>query len=733
VKIEFPIRFLFVVVATALNSLVATAQKPVTIHPPNIIFILTDDQGYGDLGSFFQNQRAKDGNKPFERSPHLDKLAEEGVILSRYYCAAPICAPSRASLLLGVSQGHSNVRDNEFDKALDDNYTIASTLHSLGYTTAIIGKWGLEGNDKYDVNGYLWPAHPLKRGFDYYFGYMRHSDGHEHYPKEALYRKYWAENGKEVWQNYTNVTPALDKCYTADLWTACAKKYITDHIKGKQRSKPFFLYLAFDTPHAALELPTVKYPSGSGLHGGLQWLGIKGHYINTATGTPDSYVHPDYSNATYDDDNNKATANVPWPDTYKRYATANRRIDDAVGDLRQLLKDLKIDSNTIVIYTSDNGPSNESYLPEDKFQPNRPTFFGSYGPFEGIKADTWEGGIHLPAIAWWPGHIAAGKQVSAPVIGYDWAPTLIDIAGMPVPERMDGRSVLPALTGKGKRNSPPLVYIEYKGDDTTPDYKEFSMAKRGRVRGQMQMLLLGDYAGVRYNIKSADDDFEIYNVTTDPAELHDLNGNQKQQITIPFSFNETDSNITVGAFQSYLKNRALQVRHPGVGSPRPYDSALISPVTHTGLIPGVSCKTYKGSFPWIPQTTSLTPISETNVRFPDIKPGEVENVLSVFTGYIKVPVDGEYNFIMSCDAKAFLRIHDIQVIDEDYGYPGNLLRTGSLFLKAGLHPFSLYYYHTVDKGPAFLKLDWSGPGINRQRMPVSIFFTEKTEPKKTIE
>jgi arylsulfatase A-like enzyme len=723
VKVNFLIWIFVVFVMAAVDSQSASAQKP-SGKTPNIIFILTDDQGYGDLGSFFQNQRAKDGNKPFERSPNLDKLAEHGAVLSRYYCAAPICAPSRASLLLGVSQGHSNVRDNEFDKALDDNYTIASTLRTLGYTTAIIGKWGLEGNDKYDINGYLWPAHPLKRGFDYYFGYMRHSDGHEHYPKEALYRKYWAENGKEVWQNYTNVTPALDKCYTADLWTAAAKKFITDHVKGKQRSKPFFLYLAFDTPHAALELPTEKYPAGDGLHGGIQWIGIKGRYINTATGTPDSYVHPDYANATYDDDNNPATANIPWPDTYKRYATANRRIDDAVGDLTQLLKDLKIDSNTIVIYTSDNGPSNESYLPEDKFQPNRPTFFGSYGPFEGIKADTWEGGIHLPAIAYWPGHIQAGKKIAAPVIGYDWAPTFIDIAGKPVPQRMDGRSILPELTGKGIRNT-PLIYIEYKGDDSTPDYKEFSKAKRSRVRGQMQMMLFGDYAGVRYNIKTADDDFEIYNVISDPAQLHDLNADKNQQIAIPFNGGARDSNLTVNAFQHYLKNRVLQVRHPGVGSPRPYDSALVSPVSRSGLVPGVACKTYKGAFPWIPQTRNLSAVSETNLPFPEIRPERVENMLNVFTGYINAPADGEYNFIMSCDAKAFLRIHDIQVIDEDYGYPGNLLRNGNVFLKAGLHPFSLYYYHNEDKGPPFLKLDWSGPGINRQKIPRTVFFTEQ--------
>lgn len=703
----------------AVLGLNAQAQQP--SRSPNIIFILADDQGYGDLGSFFQNQRAKDPSKPVELSPHLDGMAREGSVLTQYYCAAPICAPSRSSLMLGVSQGHANVRDNEFDKALDDNYTLPSTLHTLGYTTAIIGKWGLEGNDKYDLNGYLWPAHPLKRGFDYYFGYMRHSDGHEHYPKEALYRKYWAENGKEVWQDYTNMTPKLDKCYTADLWTAAAKKYIIDHTRGNDRSKPFFLYLAFDTPHAVQELPTGPYPAGGGLKGGMQWLGKPGHFISTATGTPDSYMYPEYANATYDDDNNPATPNVPWPSTYKRYATANRRIDDAVGDLLQLLKDLKLDSNTIVIYTSDNGPSNESYLPEDKFPPNRPTFFASFGPFEGIKADSWEGGIHLPAIAWWPGHVPSGKKLDLPVIGYDWAPTFIDLAGKPAPERMDGVSILPLLTGKGKQID-PTVYIEYANDDPTPDYKEFSPEKRGRVRGQMQVLRYGDYTGVRYRIRSADDDFEIYNVVTDPVQRHNLAKMGTQTIQLPPAAG-IGTNVTVNTFQRFLKDRVLQLHHAGAGSPRPYDSALVPPVTVTGTMPGLSWKTYQGPFPWIPQTTGLPVAASGHMAFPEIDEKTGIGTLCVFTGYVQAPADGSYSFYMSCDTKAFLRIHDIQVLDEDYKYPGNLPRTGSIFLKAGLHPFNLYYYRNTDQGPPFLKLDWSGPGFNKQRMGKAAFVT----------
>src|SRR5699024_3190058 len=131
----------------------------------------------------------------------------------------------------------------------------------------------------------------------------------------------------------------------------------------------------------------------------------------TASGEIDSYIHPDYANATYDDDHNPATPEVPWPETYKRYATANRRIDYAVGDIIKLLQDLKIDSSTLIVYTSDNGPSIETYLGkwQRKEEKHLPTFFSSYGPFDGIKRDTWEGGVRMPTIVRWPGHIAPDK------------------------------------------------------------------------------------------------------------------------------------------------------------------------------------------------------------------------------------------------------------------------------------------------------------------------------------
>ncbi|MDR3712986.1 MAG: sulfatase-like hydrolase/transferase [Puia sp.] len=671
---------------------------------PNIIFILVDDQGYGDLGAFFQNQRARahDRGKPCEYSPELDRLAAGGAMLTQHYCAAPVCAPSRSSLLLGVSQGHANVRDNQFDKALEDNYTMASTLRQLGYSTAAIGKWGLQGLNAKSPD---WPAHPLKRGFGYYFGYIRHGDGHEHYPKEGLY-----DGAKEVWENYTNIAAGLDKCYTADLWTAAAKKYITGHQAGAEAAKPFFLYLAYETPHAVLELPTGPYPAGGGLRGGIQWTGTPGQMINTAAGKPDTWVHPDYVHATYDDDGDPSTPEVPWPDTYKRYATANRRIDDAVGDLVQLLKDLNIDDNTLIVYTSDNGPSIESYLPKG-YVPNHPDFFDSFGPFDGIKRDDWEGGVRVATIARWPGHIPGGKVVTAPSISYDWAPTFLDVAGTPAPARMDGVSLLPALTGKGKQPA-EIPYIEYFEGGNTPDFKSFAPERRGRKRNQMQWIRIGDYVGVRYDIKSKDDDFEIYDVVKDPGERHNLAADGAGQ------------EKAAPALQQEMKDKVLQGRRPDSSARRPYDDALVpASDPKTRLSPGLRWAQFPGVFPWLPQTGTLRPAGSGRAAHPDPKSGSRTNGVLYMTGYIRVPQDGEYQFHLASDTKALLRIHEAMVVDAGYGYTPGAERTASIKMKAGLHPFRLYYEQRTT-GKPYLSLTWSGPGIERQELSGSLYSGE---------
>ena len=674
------------------------SPEPPNTKAPNIIFILVDDMGWGDLGILYQNQRrqAGDRSQPWAFTPHLDQLGSEGATLPHQYCAAPVCAPSRTSILTGLSQGHANVRDNQFDKALEDNHTIASTLSQIGYATAAIGKWGLQGETQHAPD---WPAHPLKRGFDYFLGYIRHKDGHEHYPKEGLY-----DGPKEVWENMTNIASDLDKCYTADLWTAAAKRWIMKHVQGNQSDQPFFLYLAYDTPHAVLELPTQPYPQGAGLKGGMRWLGEKGQMISTASGKPDTWIHPDYANVTWDDDQNPATPEVPWPEVYRRYATSTRRIDDAVGDIMQLLKDLNIDEQTMIVFTSDNGPSRESYLPEN-YHPNSPDFFDSFGPFDGIKRDCWEGGVRMPTLVRWPGQVPAQQEINSPSASYDWVVTFLDAAGMPAPARMDGVSLLPSLKG-AETQSDRVVYVEYFQQGVTPDYPDFAPEHRGRRRNQMQLIRKGNTVGVRYDIQSAEDNFEIYDVVSDPKEIHNLAESKGMD-----------------SLQQWMQDRVLQMRRSNSSAPRPYDDALVPAASQKRTRPGVRWKAYQGNFPWVPQVASLKPTATGTAKRPDtrIKPDQTQ--VLYFEGYLNIPADGEYTFFLKAAKGVHLRIHEANVIDADYGYQGKE-KKGMMRLAAGLHPFQLYYAGNEDTKDKGLVFSWQGPGIARQVIPEKVFYVE---------
>ena len=681
----------FALAALSSGTAGAAPQKP-----PNIIFILTDDLGIGDVGVFFQNARRATGNRAepwhlWHLTPHIDAMANAGLQMPQHYCPAPVCAPSRASLLLGVHQGHANVRDNQFDKALENNHTLASVLKQGGYATAAIGKWGLQGKPATAPPD--WPAHPLDRGFDYYYGYIRHADGHEHYPKEGIHR-----GPKEVWDNRTEVSAQLDKCYTTDLFTARAKKWISDQRTTHPR-QPFFLYLAYDTPHAVLQLPTQAYLSGGGRAGGLQWVGQPGHMINTATGTPDSYNHPDYATATWDNDRNAATPEKPWPDVYKRYATSVRRIDDGIGDILQLLKDLQVDDDTLVVFSSDNGPSRESYLQEAY----EPTFFNSFGPHDGIKRDLWEGGIRVGAIARWPGQIQPGRVSPTPSGFWDWMPTLCELAGLPAPARSDGVSLVPTLRGVGTQK-PSRVYIEYFEGAKTPAYEEFLPSHRGRVRRQMQALRIGDFMGVRYNIASHADPFEIYNVATDPQQKNNL-----------------ASDSAWAALQQQMHDTVLRVRRPDAGAPRPYDDELMPAVNVGNTIGGVTWRAVNQALPWVANLDDVQPSATGICARPDLTVLPRRNDVGIeFSGYIQVPADGAYTFHLATDSGALLRIHEATVIDADGGYRAGSEAIGSIRLQAGHHPIRLFYARRQAGTPS-LSLQWSSATLPREDIAATAF------------
>jgi arylsulfatase A-like enzyme len=641
---------------------------------PNIIFILTDDLGYGDLGVLFQNKRREMG-KPALHTPHLDKLAENGMLLTRHYVPAPVCAPSRASLMLGVHQGHANIRNNQFDKALADNHTIASVLKEAGYATGIIGKWGLQGREGNSPES--WKAYPTKRGFDHFFGYVRHRDGHNHYPAHKTPER----PPVELYYDNKEISSQLKGCYTTDLFTAAAKKWITDQ-KYNNPNKPFFLYLAYDTPHAGLEIAASQYPEGGGLNGGVQLIREPGNYINTAEESINDYIHPDYDGK-------------DWPLHQKRFASMVRRIDNGIGDIMHLLKDLDINEETLVVFTSDNGPHNESYGYGDY----DPTFFESYGSLNGIKRDTWEGGIRVPTLVHWPGHIPAGSD-DTPTGFYDWMPTFAELSGLPAPARVDGVSLLPILTGKSSQET-STVYIEYQHGGKTPDYADFNDLDQKKRRGEMQVIYLDGYKGIRTNIKSADDKFHIFDTRVDEGETNDLAGTNKY----------------FEGLQERMQEHVLRIRRVDTAAIRPYDNKPV-PALKLPQSPGagIRYKAFNVVTPWTPDISSLqsNPISEGVSEGFDLNViDEKDDMVIEYKGLIEVPQTGEYQFTIKTDRGALVKIHESTLIDADKGYiPGSTIGS-KIKLKKGYHPVSVIYARGKEGSP-FLQLKWSGPGFNHQ-------------------
>ncbi|GAB3492705.1 arylsulfatase [Spirosoma knui] len=670
---------LFLFAAVLLVGLSA-GRKPINKRlarqkAPNIIFILTDDLGYGDVGVLFQNGRPSRG-QPAHQTPQLDKMAREGLTLTRHYVPAPVCAPSRASLMLGRHQGHANVRNNQFDKALANDHTLASVLKQAGYATGLVGKWGLQGTTGNSPQ--TWEAYPTKRGFDYFLGYVRHGDGHNHYPAHKARQR----TPVQLYQGNDEISQQLKGVYTTDLFTAAAKKWITDQ-RQNQPETPFFLYLAYDTPHAGLQVASSAYPAGGGLKGGVQWKGKAGQYVNTVSDTIDTYIHPDY-------------ADQDWPDYQKRFASMVRRIDDGVGDIMQLLKDLRIDEETLVVFTSDNGPHKESYGYGDY----APDFFDSYGAMDGIKRDVWEGGIRVPTLVRWPGHIRASQRSDSPSGFHDWLPTFAQLASVPAPASTDGVSLLPTLTGN-EMQRPGTVYIEYQVDGKTPDYADFEPAHKGQAHGEMQVIYLDGYKGVRTNIQSADDEFQIYDIRTDAKERNNLAGSSPYFSTL----------------QKRMKQRVLQVRRPDSSARRPYDE---TPVPALALVrsstAGLRYRAYELATPWTPNVASLptkpvkTGISkgvDVGVRTRDT------DVVLEYSGLLDVPQTGAYTFSLQTDRGAMVRLHEATVLHTGKDYkPGETL-SATIQLEKGHHPILIIYARNT-QGTPDLKIQWSGPGFNAQ-------------------
>ena len=397
---------------------------------PNIIFVMADDLGYGDLGCYGQTMF---------HTPHFDQMAAEGMRFTDYYAGSTVCAPSRSCLLTGTHTGHTRIRGNSSkvtgDRVplLPEDLTVAEVLKQAGYTTGIIGKWGLGEAGTTGI--------PNRQGFDYWYGYLNQRRAHNYYPD------YLWKNEEEVILegNVVEANVAIQRAhYSHDLFTQEAQGFI-----DRNRNNPFFLYLAYTIPHA-----------------------------NNQAGEEGMEVPSD---APYTEKD--------WPQPQKNIAAMIYRLDQDMGKIFAQLKTLGLDKDTIVFFTSDNGPHREGG--------NDPEFFNSNGPLRGIKRDLYEGGIRVPMIVRWPGRIKAGTTSSLPWAHYDFLPTAAAIAGVEVPAPVDGISVLPTLQGRAQQDRDYL-------------YWEFEES-----RGFNQAVRTGDWKGVRRNL---DAPTELYNLREDLGE-----------------------------------------------------------------------------------------------------------------------------------------------------------------------------------------------------------------------
>ena len=391
---------------------------------PNVIFILSDDLGYGDLGCYGQKKI---------KTPNIDRIAAEGMRFTQAYAGCTVCAPSRCSLMTGLHTGHSTIRGNGSPEVplRADELCVAEVFKAAGYSTALIGKWGVGENGTSGA--------PNKKGFDFFFGYLTQVAAHNYYPPFI-----WRNTEKFPLEGNADGKKGV---YTHDLFMNEALKYVREN-----REHPFFLYLPLTIPHANNEAK------------------------------PNGMQVP--SDAPYADET--------WPPVEKNFAAMITRMDSGIGTLMASLKELGIDERTLVIFTSDNGPHNEGG--------HNASFFNSGGPLRGIKRDLYDGGIRMPAVARWPGRIAAG-QVSDQVWAFwDFLPTMSELLGQKPPANIDGVSILPAL-------------LEQKNVERAPLYWEF------HERGFSQAVRKGDWKAVRPGLQKP---LELYDLNKDISEKNDV-------------------------------------------------------------------------------------------------------------------------------------------------------------------------------------------------------------------
>ena len=444
--------WLAVALAYGLAGLAALAQPtnrvsvPVNTNAPaprrpSIVMILADDLGYGDLGCYGQTRI---------KTPNLDQLAAGGMRFTDFYAGSTVCAPSRAALMLGRHTGHLRIRGNKSGSTLEaDELTIAEVLQRSGYHTGLIGKWGLSEPGLAGV--------PQKKGYDEFVGYLENNHAHDYYTTYLWrYDPATKYDGK---YEFPNNNMGRRGTYIPDLCTKAALNFLKNNQPDRfNRYRPLFLSLNYTTPHANNE-------EGRRTGNGMQ--------------VP----------------NDGAYTGEPWPQVEKNKAAMITRMDADVGQLLDKLKALKMDADTIVIFTSDNGPHQEGGVD--------PKFFASSGPFRGHKRDLTEGGIRVPLIVRWPARVAPGTVNHQPFAFWDLFPTLAEIARQKLPAGLDGISMLPAWRGQPPAQQHDFLYWEF------------------HEGGFHQAVRLGNWKGIRDGV---DGPVALYDVQSDPGERNDVAG-----------------------------------------------------------------------------------------------------------------------------------------------------------------------------------------------------------------
>jgi len=417
----------------------STAKKT---RPPNVIVILADDLGYGDLGCYGQKEI---------QTPQLDKLAAEGVRFTQFYSGSTVCGPSRCSLLTGLHCGHAAIRGNAANLNLPaDSVTIAELLRPAGYQCTAIGKWGLASPKGTGL--------PTKQGFQTWFGFMTHGDAHNYYPAHL-----WRNDQQVALDNVVAKGVAGKKVtYAPDLFTQDILRFVSE-----RHAEPFFVYYCPTQPHANNEA-----------HAQGMEVPQLGPY-----------------------------AEKQWPAPEKGRAAMISYLDRDIGKLMAKLRELELDEQTLVFFTSDNGPHKEGG--------SSPEFFHSSGKLRGIKRDLYEGGIRVPLIARWPGRIAAGKTTAQVGAFWDLMPTIAAAAGVEPPAGIDGVSLLPTLLASQQSANAQAAATEPNGAQQQHDFLYWEFHERGFQQAARH----GPWKAIR---PQAEEPLELFKLDNDPSETNNV-------------------------------------------------------------------------------------------------------------------------------------------------------------------------------------------------------------------